>query len=94
MLLTRLLLAESGRRWQIADVAGRLGIGTEYAQRVVRRLARFGWLEASADDGNDGGAVTYHVLAASTLRATHLERLHPELTARYARLSGLVGSSL
>ena len=88
VLLARLLLAEPGRRWHIGDVAGQLGIGTEYAQRVVRRLDQFDWLDATeADDG----AVTYHVLAASTLKASHLERLHPELAARYARLSGLVG---
>src|SRR5688572_7523122 len=64
VLTARLLLAEPGRTRHIGDVAGQLGISTDYAQRVIRRLAQFGWLDgAVADDG----AVTYHVLAASTL---------------------------
>ena len=65
MLLARLLLAEPGRTWHIGDVAGQLGIGTDYAHEVIRRLAQFGWLDATDTDG----AVTYHVLAASTLKA-------------------------
>ena len=65
VLLARLLLAEPGRRWHIGDVAGQLGIGTDYAQRVIRRLAQFGWLAATADRD---GAVTYHVLAPAPSR--------------------------
>lgn len=86
VLMARLLLAEPGRTWHIGDLAGQLGIGTGYAQRVVRRLAQFGWVEAVDTDGT----VTYHVLAASTLKGVQVERLHPELAVLYAQLSGLV----
>lgn len=86
VLLARLLLSEPGRTWHIGDVAGQLGIGAGYAQRVIRRLAQFGWLDGVDDDG----AVSYRVLAASTLKAGHLDRLHPELAARYTRLGDLV----
>lgn len=87
VLTARLLLSEDGRTWHIGDVAGQLGIGTVYAQRVVRRLAQFGWLHGNVDDD---GAVTFHVLAASTVKSSHLDRLHPDLVAVYTRLSDVV----
>ena len=86
VLMARLFLAEPGRTWHIGDVAGQLGVGAGYAQRVARRLAQFGWLHAA----DTNGAVTYHVLAASTIKVDQLDRLHPDLAARYARLSSLV----
>jgi hypothetical protein len=85
VLMARVLLAEPGRTWHIGDLAGHLGLGTRYAQRCVQRLAQFGWLDATAD----GGHVTYQVLTACSLSPKHLERVHPELAARYARYSGL-----
>jgi hypothetical protein len=87
VLMGRLLLAEPGRTWHIGDVAGQLGIGTDYAHKVIRRLRQFGWLKASDDDGT----ITYHVAAALALTVSQVEQLHPDLAARYDRLSGLVG---
>jgi hypothetical protein len=87
VLLARLLLSEPGRTWHIGDIAGQLGLGVSYAHKVIRRLAQFGWLDATDTDRG----VTLHVLAASTLKDAQVERLHPDLAARYARISGLVG---
>ena len=86
VLLARILLAEPGRRWHIGDVAGQLGIGVDYAQRCIRRLALFGWLTTTDRQGE----ISYTLRAANTLTWNQLERLHPELAARYARHGGLV----
>ena len=86
VLMARLLLARPGRTWHIGDIAGQLGVGTTYTQRVTRRLAQFGWLDAVDNDGY----VTFRVLAASTLKVDQVNRLHPELAALYNRLSDVV----
>lgn len=87
VLLARLLIDESGRRWHIADIAGQLGLATAYTQRCISRLARFGFLASYEHDGE----ITYEILAASDVNVGQLDRLHPELAALYARHSGLIG---
>lgn len=87
ILLARLLIVESGRRWHIADIAGQLGIATAYTQRCISRLARFGYLDGYENDGE----ITYEIVEAADLKVSQLDRLHPELAALYARHSGLIG---
>jgi hypothetical protein len=87
VLMIRTLLEEPGRRWHIADLAGQLGLAVSNAQRTVARIERFRWLAAYDHDGN----TIYRVATARPVPADQIDRLHPELAARYARHSGLVG---
>jgi len=87
VLLARLLIDESGRRWHIADIAGQLGLATAYTQRCISRLARFGFLDGYEQDAE----VTYEIVVAADVKMSPLDRLHPELAALYARHSGLIG---
>ncbi len=86
VLLARVLLEQPQRRWHVADLAGQLGLATSYTQRCIQRLHRFGWLDAYTHDTD----TIYDVVAASDIKSRHLDRLHPELAAMYARHSGLV----
>lgn len=90
VLCARLLLDQPGRTWHIADVAGQLGVGVEYAQRIIRRLTVFGWITAEASDD----VAVYRVLPGSDLTAPQLHQLHPELAALYARHGGLVSEGV
>lgn len=86
ILLARILLEEPGRRWHVADLAGQLGLAVGYTQRCIKRLDRFGWITAT----NTGDEFTYYITEAAVVGHHQLERLHPELAARYARHCGLV----
>lgn len=87
VLLARVLLEQPPRRWHVADLAGQLGLATSYTQRCIQRLDRFGWLDAYTHDTD----TIYEIVASSDMKPSHLDRMHPELAALYARHSGLVG---
>lgn len=88
VVVLRLITAQPGRTWHIADVAGQLGLAVRWTRNALVRLEGFGWLHetAPADETNPA---EYHVFRSSPLSIKQTERLHPEVAARYARLSGL-----
>lgn len=86
VLLARVLLEQPHRRWHVADLAGQLGLATSYTQRCIQRLHRFGWLDAYTHNTD----TIYDIVASSDIKPSHLDRLHPELAALYARHSGLI----
>lgn len=83
----RLLATQPGRTWHIADVAGQLGLAVRWARHSMVRLHKFGWLQATAP-ADETGTAQYRVFVSSPLSVGEVDRLHPEVAARYARLSG------
>ncbi|HWL44576.1 MAG TPA: hypothetical protein VNQ73_16670 [Ilumatobacter sp.] len=92
VVVLRLITAQPGRTWHIADVAGQLGLAVRWTRNALVRLEAFGWLQETAP-ADETSPAEYHVFRSSPLSINQTQRLHPEVAARYARLSGLAGST-
>ena len=88
-LMMRLFCEQPGRQWQLVDAAALVGIGLSVARRCIERMAMFGWLTHH----DRAGHTEYQIHPVGAPSARQVERLHPELAARYARLSGQVEGS-
>jgi len=79
VLLLR-ILAQSVRtgvsRWQIADLAGMLGVTPGRVHHAIDRLEMYGWLTH-----RDDGPTVVHLVGSLSPRS--LDRLHPVVASHY-----------